>query len=152
METDLQFTGVNRPLLPNDELMSEDSYEHPDDTKRWERTQRRYSQRKLQEVRKEEKEHASKLRARMNRPDMAILFGGDPFGPPRSNLLMRNKYARLNDSPSPPKMGLDEWEASPANRRLLPRVAHPDNNRFNNIDPPPGLEHTTLIGRKPDSS
>ena len=68
------------------------------------------------EVRQEEREHASKLRARMNRPDMAILFGGNRLGRPRQNLLMKNKYARLNDSPSPPKMGLDEWEASTDNR------------------------------------
>ena len=149
---DMQFTGVNRPLLPNDELMSEDSYENPDDTKRWERAQRRYSERKLQEVRQEEREHASKLKARMKRPDMAILYGANPSGRPRQNLLMRNKYARLNDSPSPPKMGLDEWETSTDNRRLLPRLAQPDNARFNNIDPPPGLEHTTLLRRKPNSS
>jgi hypothetical protein len=152
MDMDVQFIGPSRPLLPNDELMSEDSYEHPDDTKRWERKERRYSQRKLQQIRQEEKEHASKIRARMNRPDMAILFGGNPFGPPRPNLLMKNKYARLNDSPSPPRISLDEWEASTANRRLMPRLANPDNNRYNNIDPPPGLEHTTLIRRKPNSS
>ena len=139
------FPGVTRPLLPYDEL-SEGSYDHPDDIKRWERTERRYSQRKLQQVRQEEKEHASKMKARMAQADMKVLFGG------RSRLLMKNKYARLNDSPSPPKMGLDEWEASTAHRRLLPRVAQPDNSRFSNIDPPPGLEHTTLLRRKPDSS
>ena len=64
LESDMLFTGLTRPLLPNDEL-SEGSYDHPDDIRRWERTERRYSQRKLQQVRQEEKEHASKLRARM---------------------------------------------------------------------------------------
>ena len=137
-------------MLPFDEL-SEGSYEHPDEIRRWERTERRYSVRKLQEVRQEEREHASTLRARMAQPDMTVLYGGHS-GRPRSNLLIRNKYARLDDPPSPPKMGLEEWEASTENRRLLPRVARPDNARFNNIDPPPGLGHTTLLRQKPDSS
>ena len=150
LETEILFTGIARPLLSDDNL-SEDSNGNPDDIRKWERRERRYSLRKLQEVRQEEKAHASKLKARRAQSDLSILFGGHS-GRTGSQLLMRNKFARLSDPPSPPKMGLDEWEASTENKRLLPRVARPDNARFSNIDPPPGLEHTTLLRRKPDSS
>ena len=143
---DIMFNGPSRPLQPDDEFYSDSSYEHPDDIRRLRRKERRYTERKLQGVIKEERAHSAQVKARMKQPDMALLFGRA-----RPNLRLSNKFAKLDDLPVPASIGFEEYETSIRKKPPL-RNAQPVSSLGTETVPPPGLEHVVLVPDKPATS
>jgi hypothetical protein len=128
------FTGNARPLGTDDDGSSSE-YENPDDIKRNDRRERRLTARKMKAIMAEEYAHKKKLQARMKKSDV--------------NILSHNKFATLDD---PPLMSLADWEASNAVNKPPLRIVPSSLVSGHDSDPPPGLEHMTLVKDKPTSS